>query len=368
MRYPLLFVAAVFASTVALGQEQCATPDETIADPNSITKCAIEDTKDGKKQVSIEVSTRRRVKRTRKNATAIGGLNASTKVENVKKKTLLVGSLELEDNSETIDKIPFNLVEEVPLFDKCKNVPLVKQSRCFEDNVARHVQRNFKYPEEALNNGIEGRVLVQFAVNQDGSVGEIRMRAPKGTELLKEEAERIINKLPKFTPGKHNGKIVKVKYGIPITFKLPKGYTKKAVAKSTPVAKPKKVAKEKVISDAIAFGQVQSIPQFKTCSKAADVEKLNCFNKKMMQHINRNFAYPEAAAQNNIEGKVWVRFIINKIGHVTNITMKGPKGGQLLEFEAKRMVSKLPKFIPGKQDGKAANVSYTMPINFKLQD
>ena len=365
MKYPLLFVAAVFATTFTTAQEQCATPDDTIADPNSITKCAVEDTEDGKsKQVSIEVSTRRRVKRTRKNATAIGGLNASTKVENVKKNTLLVGSLELEDNAETIDKIPFNLVEEVPLFNKCKNVPLVKQSRCFEDNVAKHVQRNFKYPEAALNNGIEGRVLVQFTVNQNGGISDITMRAPQGTELLKEEAKRIINKLPKFTPGKHNGKTVKVKYGIPITFKLPKGYAKN----KTLVAKRKKVVKEKIITDAIAFGRVQSIPQFKACSQAADVQKLNCFNKNMMQHINKNFAYPEAAVQNNIEGKVWVKFIINKSGKVTNITMRGPEGGKVLEFEAKRMVSKLPRFIPGKQNGRNANVSYTMPINFKLQD
>ena len=48
--------------------------------------------------------------------------------------------------------------------------------------------------------------------------------------------------------------------------------------------------------------------------------------------------------------------------------MRGPKDGHLLELEAKRMVSKLPDFIPGKHEGKLANVEYTIPINFKLND
>ena len=55
---------------------------------------------------------------------------------NIKKNTLLVGKLELEDNSETIERIPFNLVEEITLFSKCNNVPLIKQSKCFETQIA----------------------------------------------------------------------------------------------------------------------------------------------------------------------------------------------------------------------------------------
>ena len=66
-KFPLL-VAAMLVSMMAVAQQEvCETADESIADPNSITKCAIEDTKDGgKKQLSIEVSTRRRVVRKKK--------------------------------------------------------------------------------------------------------------------------------------------------------------------------------------------------------------------------------------------------------------------------------------------------------------
>ncbi len=377
-KFPLL-VAAMLVSMMAVAQQEvCETADESIADPNSITKCAIEDTKDGgKKQLSIEVSTRRRVVRKKNEAvSAIGGTGSSQKVADIKQNSLLIGKLELEDNSATIEKVPFNLVEEIPLFKKCNNVPLIKQAKCFETQMSKHIIGNFKYPQEALDKGIQGRVLVQFTINQSGDVESIQMRGPKDGELLEKEASRIVNKLPKFIPGKHNGKTVKVKYGVPISFRHPdaavaSSYSKKKTVKRKPirkVIKKKEGIKESLITDFVKFSEVQSIPQFKACLKASDTQKINCFNERMGSHIQRNFNYPEAAAAQNIEGKVWVRFIIGKDGKVSNFKVKGPKNGQLLEQEAQRMVSKLPKFIPGKHNGKDANVEYYIPIKFSLQE
>ena len=380
VKNPLVIAALFFSMMAAAQQEQCTTPDESIADPNSITKCAIEDVNGSKKQLSIEVSTRKRVVRKNKEAvSAIGGMTNSHQVADIKKNTLLVGKLELEDNSETIERIPFNIVEEIPLFPKCNNVPLIKQAKCFDEQMQKHIVSNFQYPEAAIDKGIGGRVLVQFTINSSGQVEDILLRGPNSGELLEKEAERIISKLPNFTPGKHNGKSVKVKYGIPITFQLPAGVkrtnlgkapVRKAVVAKAPVKNVTKVttAVEKEITDFVKFSEVQSIPQFSACAKSPDTQKLNCFNERMISHIQRNFHYPDAAAQQNIEGKVWVRFIIDKNGNVTNIKSKGPQNGQLLEQEAERMVSKLPKFAPGKHDGKDVNVEYYIPINFQLQE
>ncbi|WGH76762.1 energy transducer TonB [Tenacibaculum tangerinum] len=372
-KFPLI-IAALLISLAAVGQEEvCTSPDESIADPNSITKCAIEDTENGaKKQLSIEVSTRRRVVRKNKQAvSAIGGdINSSQKVADIKKNSLLIGKLELDDNAANIEKIPFNLVEEIPLFGKCNSVPLIKQAKCFETNMTKHIVKNFNYPKEAIEAGIQGRVLVQFTINEQGNVEDILLRGPQGGEALENEARRIINSLPKFIPGKHNGKTVKVKYGVPITFKTPGANnsnsrttrTKKAITNT------RKVSEEKAITDYVKFAQVHNIPQFKTCANAPDMQKLQCFNERMISHIQRNFNYPAAAAEQNIEGRVWVRFIIDKNGEVANITMKGPQNGELLEQEAKKMVSKLPSFIPGKHNGKIANVEYYIPVNFKLHE
>ncbi|WP_233861398.1 energy transducer TonB [Tenacibaculum piscium] len=372
MMKSILLITAMFMAVITFAQqEKCTSPDESIADPNSITKCAVKDTKDGvKKQLSIKVSTRRRIVRKKNEAVAaIGGATTSQKVANIKKNNLLVGKLELDDHAETIERIPFNLVEEIPLFSKCNNVPLIKQAKCFETQMSKHIIKNFVYPEDAIKAGIQGRVLVQFTIDEQGSVNSLQIRGPKNGASLEKEANRIISKLPKFIPGKHNGKSVKVKYGIPITFKHP---NPKLVLNSSINNKKQTVKKiitedSKIITDFIKFSDVESIPNFKACSKVADTEKNNCFNERMISHIQRNFNYPEQAAIQNIEGRVWVRFIIDTQGKIQNIKMKGPKNGELLEEEARRMVSKLSTFIPGIQNGKPANVEYFIPINFTLE-
>lgn len=373
MKFTSLLIV-LFTSVIAYSQqEKCLSPDESIADPNSITKCAIEKADDGKKrQLSIRVSTRRRIVRKKSKATSVTGDTKNQKVASLKKNTLLVGKLELEDNSETIEKIPFNLVEEIPLFSKCNNVPLVKQAKCFEKQMSKHIQRNFVYPKEALEAGIQGRVSVLFTIDTEGNVEDFQVRAPKNGESLKKEAIRIVKKLPKFIPGKHNGKVVKVKYGIPLTFKHPdaKNLIVKKIKKQPRVKIVRKIVSktEKSITDFVKFSDVQTIPQFKACSKVADSEKGNCFNERMISHIQRNFNYPSEAVDHNIEGKVLVNFIINKQGKVSNIRMRGPQNGEILEEEAKRMISRLSTFIPGTQDGKAVNVQYQIPINFKLEN
>ena len=83
-----------------------------------------------------------------------------------------------------------------------------------------HIKKYFNYPTRAAEDGVQGRVSVQFMIDKQGNVTDIKMRGPQGGELLEKEAERIISKLPQFTPGKQRGKPVKVKYGLPINFKL----------------------------------------------------------------------------------------------------------------------------------------------------
>ncbi|MFV0249020.1 MAG: energy transducer TonB [Tenacibaculum sp.] len=379
----LILVLAMFTTLATTAQEQCDTPDESVADPNSITKCAVEEIKnaDGtaNKQVTIQVSTRRRVVRKNSSAVALDVSDSSHKIADIKKNSLQIGKLELENANSMVEKIPFNLVEEIPLFPKCEKEPLIKQAKCFDEQMSKHILNQFNYPEEAIEKGIEGRVLVQFTINKLGAIEDIKMRSPQGGEILEKETLRLIKKLPKFIPGKHNGEVVKVKYGLPVTFRMPytaknkvarrsnktKANEQKTVTKLTPSV-PK--IKEENINGAIKFTKVQSIPQFKACSSVPDIKKLNCFNERMISHIQRNFNYPSAAVIKNIEGKVWVTFIINSKGKVRNIRMRGPENGEILELEAKRMVSRLPNFIPGKHDGKYVNVEYTIPINFKLDD
>ena len=85
----------------------------------------------------------------------------------------------------------------------------------------------------------------------------------------------------------------------------------------------------------------------------------------LMKYIQKNVKYPAIAKEYNITGKVYVSFIVDKSGKVTNV--KVVRGvDRNLDAEAVRVVKSLPKYKPGKQRGKAVRVMFTIPINFTL--
>lgn len=117
----------------------------------------------------------------------------------------------------------------------------------------------------------------------------------------------------------------------------------------------------------IPFAVIEDIPVFPGCENVAKTKRLECFQEQMAKHIKKNQQYPERAMEDNIQGRVSVMFVIDKDGSITNVQVRGPKGGELLEKEAKRVIEKLPKFKPGMQRGKPVKVKYSQPITFKLQ-
>lgn len=92
-------------------------------------------------------------------------------------------------------------------------------------------------------------------------------------------------------------------------------------------------------------------------------------NAEMVSYIADNLKYPEFEAKNNIEGKVMVNFTIDKEGRVSNVkAARIPAKGDNLAKEAVRVVESMPKWKPGKQDGKPVSVNYNIPIDFKLKN
>lgn len=87
-------------------------------------------------------------------------------------------------------------------------------------------------------------------------------------------------------------------------------------------------------------------------------------DKALISSLYKNLVYPEQAYENNVEGKVLVRFIVSKDGSVTNPTITRSADPDL-DKAALEAVKRLPKFNPGKQDGKPVDVWYSLPIVFK---
>lgn len=88
------------------------------------------------------------------------------------------------------------------------------------NNIYAWLGKNIRYPKEAQDNKIEGRVAIEFIIEKDGSIDEVKtLRSP--SEILSAEAERVVKAMPKWKPAMHNGKPVRMRYVLPVVFKLP---------------------------------------------------------------------------------------------------------------------------------------------------
>lgn len=111
---------------------------------------------------------------------------------------------------------------------------------------------------------------------------------------------------------------------------------------------------EEEIEEAEIFTIVEEMPEFPGgMTKLAD-------------YLAKNIKYPQMARESGIQGRVFVNFVVEPDGSVSNVTVMRSLGGGCDE-EAMRVVKSMPKWKPGKQRGKPVRVSYILPVNFKLQ-
>ena len=279
------------------------------------------------------------------------------------------------NSNENQEILSFNKVDVIPIFENCKNEKRDNQRDCVVNLINAHIEKNLKYPEEAKRVNLESKVFCTFTINEKGkiTITEAKGKPTSFKKAFENEAIRVLNLLPKFIPGKHNNKIVKVQAQYTIEFKLKNtGIIREsemvAYDPEYPVSVEIAEPALEYLDEAIPFQVVEQIPLFENCKNVEQKEQINCFQEEMKKHIEKNLKYPKDAKKNKVESKVTVLFEIDKNGKVTNIKVRGKQTEfkSLFEEEAKRIISLLPNFIPATQRGKMVKVSYAIPINFKL--
>ncbi|WP_310991310.1 energy transducer TonB [Aequorivita marina] len=120
-----------------------------------------------------------------------------------------------------VNKNKVTLKEIGPVWPGCENGSAAERDNCFNQKLATHISKNFKYPPEAYKNNVEGRVIVNFIINEKGLV-EVQSTSG-GTKALQKEAKRNIMAMPKMAkPGMMAGKPRAIKFTVPFTFKTGK--------------------------------------------------------------------------------------------------------------------------------------------------
>lgn len=232
---------------------------------------------------------------------------------------------------------PFVIVEKMPTF---RNGDL--------NTFRKWVQGEIKYPAEAVQKNIQGRVVVSFVVEPDGSLDQIELlQAPDKLltdKLFADEALRVIASSPAgdWSPGMQRGEKVRVKYTLPVDFRLPDGNGKLSEPTAPDGDEPFLIA--------------EVMPTF----QGGDI---NNFRYWIQQQIK----YPAEAMKNNVQGRVVTSFVIERDGSISNIILQAPD--KQLAKETRRVIGTIPAgaWSPGRQRGQAVRVKFTIPVDFMLQ-
>ena len=241
-----------------------------------------------------------------------------------------------------------------PVFEVVEQMPEFPDGGM--SGLMQFLSKNIRYPVNAQKNGTQGRVTVQFVVNADGSISNIGIIRGVDPEL-DGEAVRVISTMPNWKPGMQKGKAVRVKYTVPVMFRLSDNGQKeeyKPVPKIDETVVVGYVPKQVPAEEDPVFEVVENMPEFPGGMGG------------LMQYLSKNIKYPVEAQKAGIQGRVIMQVIIDENGNVTNPKVTQPVD-PLLDTEAIRVTASMPKWKPGTQRGMPVNVKYTFPIVFRLQ-
>lgn len=239
----------------------------------------------------------------------------------------------------------FKNVEEMPRFPGCEDMAAAERNQCAQTKLMEFIFNNIKYPAEAKEKGIEGTVYVKFIVEKDGTIAdaEIARNVEGGCG---EEVLRLVYTMPKWVPGKKDGKAVRTEFALPVKFKLD------ASAKN---------------GKALNINDLDEAPVMLGCESLTGEERQKCSNEKLFQAVYANVKYPTEAKTKGVEGMVVVKFIIEKDGSVTKPEIVKSVGSGCDE-EVLRVVGQMPKWSPGKKGGQPVAVQFNLPVKFKLDE
>ena len=214
----------------------------------------------------------------------------------------------------------------------------------------RFISSSLKYPREASEKNAQGLVVYQFIVEKDGSLSNFEL-LHRADPLLNDEALRIIKSMPPWRPAKHKGEFVRAKSYVPMYFKLNKNAKSQNSAIKAAIAK----TDTKLIENSDIYTIVDQMPNYPEGEKA------------LSKYLSDKITYPRDALQEGIQGSILCSFIVGKDGRISNIEIvKGLSSS--LDDEAIRVLSLMPRWNAGINNGEKVNVKCLLPIDFTIDE
>ena len=235
------------------------------------------------------------------------------------------------------------------------------------DACNQYLHEHMFYPAAAVGTGIYGKVKLAFDVETNGAITGIRIVEGLGNKAINAAAVKLIKDMPDWVPGEKNGRRVRVRCllslnytantpveetGSDMEFSNDRADNATSTDEVIPVAVAEKT-ESRPADDNVSYNMVEQKPSFPGGESA------------MFRWISENMTYPATAAENGVQGKVLVSFIVEKDGSISTIKILRSVSPEL-DAEARRIVSKMPKWSPGRINGKPVRVTYCLPLSFRL--
>ena len=216
-------------------------------------------------------------------------------------------------------------------------------------NFYKFLGENIKYPKAAKDENVQGNVFVSFTVEKDGTIEDVKVVKELGAGT-DEEAVRVLKLSKRWNAGLMNGKPVRVKYNLPIRFNIP---GKKPSNPKMATAAPATVSPTD--TTVFSFISVKNPPKHPNGMPA------------FYNFLAQNIKYPKEAKENKIEGHVFMSFVVEKDGSLSDIKVDR-KLGYGTDEEAVRVLKLSEKWTPGTVNEIPIRVKYNIPITFSLKN
>jgi len=225
-------------------------------------------------------------------------------------------------------------------------------------NFFQAIRDTLKYPVKDFMNGLQGKVIASFEVDTLGAMINYNIIKGVGGACDSAVLAALKSKDQKWIPAMMGGKRCSTKFAIACEFRQ-KNTQQRLQNEDFEI--DKKAAR--------FLGEFTvKVPGTDSDLVFIGVERQAQFPggfDKMYKFIEKNLKYPPAAKRMGIEGKVFVKFIIERDGSITNISIEKGISGDC-DKEAFRLVSVMPKWVPGEQRGQKVRSYYTLPVRFRL--
>ena len=216
----------------------------------------------------------------------------------------------------------------------------------------KFISNTLQYPAEAAANNKQGLVVYTFVVEEDGTLTNFNLIHHTDEPQLHEEALRILKAMPPWTPARHNNRTVRSSNFVPMYFKLNKNAT---VARRTQTSNDVYAKKDEAIVESEIYSIVDKMPQYPYGEA------------NLAKFIQQQIRYPKEALQEGIEGRIVCSFFVAVDGTISNIEVVKGLDPQL-DREAMRVLSLMPKWIPGERNGEQVNVKCLLPVDFHIDE